>query len=411
MDEIKRELGMKVDTDPADVWLGVFALREAVERVRAARAMAEAELLGARKSTEGLFCAKVKERLGLTDEDDGVLMCAGAMWVLDPYNAQLAVLGGAEVLAGSNPYGCNQHAHSWVERCPWDNPPEGEEWEPPKKKGKEPKPEPKPKGGTPDDKEAKKPKGEDAPEPEKKEERKQYFKPATKMSEAKKNTASLLGGDMKKVTWGKYMTVDQVNAFNEAMAEMMEKYPLKAEVVKMGSYTKHEWSGEGAHCKTICSFGGSNVKLEIEINQNKGKRGVHNFKNWKPYSKEHAEKTGYTRHNVGASEEGISIRAVMIHEYGHALHSRARMMARHGHMFKSTVAAEVMDNAPLWVSWENVFKQANTSGDIKKVSEYAATNASEFFAECFAARELGEKLPDYVNSALDNIIKLATKKA
>lgn len=39
-----------------------------------------------------------------------------------------------EVVKADNPYGCNQHAHSWVGQCPYDAPPEGQEWKPPVRK-------------------------------------------------------------------------------------------------------------------------------------------------------------------------------------------------------------------------------------------------------------------------------------
>jgi hypothetical protein len=55
--------------------------------------------------------------------------------------------------------------------------------------------------------------------------------------------------------------------------------------------------------------------------------------------------------------------------------------------------------------WQNVYGRAMKDGDIYQVSQYGSTNAYEFFSECFVAREYGEKLPDYIEEFISEVLK------
>ena len=55
--------------------------------------------------------------------------------------------------------------------------------------------------------------------------------------------------------------------------------------------------------------------------------------------------------------------------------------------------------------WDDAFQQARKTGDIYGISEYANRNSHEFFAECFAAREMGETLPDYIESLMKETLE------
>ena len=295
------------------------------------------------------------------------------------------------------------------------------------KKGEEPKPEPKPEAKKPE------PEPEPKPEPKKKEKpekkpdektpkkqeppksdeapRKRYFAPATTKAEAKRNTASLLTGkykdDVSCVTWGSNTPLEVQNEYNETLAEMLEKYPLAVPITKLGSYTDTNDSC-GAQCVT--SFGlSSGASVKLQINQDHESGGLHGFKRWNLYTPEEvANSGGFTRFNVGASENGISVRSVMIHEYGHAIHARARFLERFG-FFSDRSTYNKAKAAQKSVA--DAYNLAKQNGDIKKLSRYASTKPEEFFAECFAAREDGEKLPSYINKMLDKVIKLGTVRA
>ena len=52
---------------------------------------------------------------------------------------------------------------------------------------------------------------------------------------------------------------------------------------------------------------------------------------------------------------------------------------------------------------EEAYIKAKENGDIYEVSKYARTDADEFFAECFARREAGEKQPEYIEEMLRSV--------
>jgi hypothetical protein len=55
--------------------------------------------------------------------------------------------------------------------------------------------------------------------------------------------------------------------------------------------------------------------------------------------------------------------------------------------------------------WDSAFQKSFDTGDIYNLSEYGAHNVKEFFAESFAAREMGETLPDYVEELFVEVFK------
>lgn len=349
-----------------------------------------------------------------------------------------AVMGaGSEDAAAANPYGCNQYGEGWA------SPHDGNSTErvgkakllthkdgdgnvrqidtkkryPGKgsylgvgkdgKKGEEPKPEPKP--------EAKKPEPEPKPKaPEKKPKvekkepesdnapQKRYFEPATTLAQARRNTASLVSGA--KVSWGRSVPLEVQNEYNEVMAGLLDKYPVDIRIAQLGSYFSSDLD-EGARCRWRPDSTDV-VEAYLQINHDKEIGGLHMFKYWKPYE---TPKDGFARSNVGVSPEGVSVRAVMTHEYGHALHARVRALHSHAYMFRNVPGVGEARYAQQSVS--DAYWKAKNSGDMKSISRYANTSEAEFFAECFAARELGENLPDYVNNMLDKVIKCAIKKS
>lgn len=348
--------------------------------------------------------------------------------------AGLGVQGDA--VAAENPYGCNQYGEGWSEphegssterlgkdklltkkdadgnvrqiatkkRCPGKAAYLGVGKD--GKKDEEPAPEPKP--------EAKKPEPEPEPVPEKKPEvekteeepksddapQKRYFEPATTLAQARKNTASLVPGA--KVSWGRSVPLEVQNEYNEVMAGLLDKYPADIRIAQLGSYFSSDL-GEGARCRWRPDSTDV-VEAYLQINHDKEIGGLHAFKHWRPYE---TPRDGFARSNVGVSPEGVSVRAVMTHEFGHALHARVRALHSHGYMFRNVPGVGEARYAQQSVS--DAYWKAKNSGDMKNISRYADASEAEFFAECFAARELGENLPDYVNNMLDKVIKCGTK--
>ena len=226
--------------------------------------------------------------------------------------------------------------------------------------------------------------------------------------EALEHTKSLLSPkyrDKGLAVFSDMVTTEQINEFNAALADVVNKYPTYY-LMQLGSYEDDD-DATGAHANEFI----------LELNHNKGKWGIFNFHNWKPYSLERQrESGGYKRHNVGVSENGITIQAVVYHEYGHVIHERIRKIAKYSEKWLNTQWEETLSelekaSAIAQKTLKSALRKAKKNGDILNISEYARTNNQEFFAECFAARELGEKLPDYINAALDIMIDCAKIKS
>jgi hypothetical protein len=91
----------------------------------------------------------------------------------------------------------------------------------------------------------------------------------------------------------------------------------------------------------------------------------------------------FERYNVGKTQSDI-----IAHEFGHTLAKQK--------------TGEFINNTPReYLNEKNqkiydTFAKAKENEDIFKLSKYAATDADEFFAECFCANDMGESLPEYI---------------
>lgn len=96
------------------------------------------------------------------------------------------------------------------------------------------------------------------------------------------------------------------------------------------------------------------------------------------------------------------VRVAVIHEYGHIIadqyFGQINGKDANPNYAKDTKLREMVKK------WDDAFIKALQNGDIYNLSRYGRTNAHEFFAECFAAREMGEKLPDYVESLMKEVL-------
>ena len=96
------------------------------------------------------------------------------------------------------------------------------------------------------------------------------------------------------------------------------------------------------------------------------------------------------------------LKCVVTHEYGHILSDQYFGMINNE---RSNPNYQWQNK--LWYMnerWTDALKKARETGDIYKISEYANTKPSEFFAECFALREMGGTLPDYIESLMVEVL-------
>lgn len=132
-------------------------------------------------------------------------------------------------------------------------------------------------------------------------------------------------------------------------------------------------------------WSGKNIPAKIQRDIDKLKRDIQ-FERWGVHSM-------YDNH----------LKCVVTHEFGHILSDQYfgminKEMANTNYTTKPSL--RIMNER-----WEDALQKARDSGDIYKISQYANTKPSEFFAECFALREMGGKLPDYVETLMAEVIK------
>lgn len=114
------------------------------------------------------------------------------------------------------------------------------------------------------------------------------------------------------------------------------------------------------------------------------------------------ESVKYMRHNV--CYEHKEAESVVSHEAGHILADQLFGQINGSAGFKKGVSAETAKRKQALV--EQAFKDAKNSGDIYKISEYASSDAEEFFAECFAIRQMGkEQLPPAIEKMMKEVLE------
>lgn len=109
----------------------------------------------------------------------------------------------------------------------------------------------------------------------------------------------------------------------------------------------------------------------------------------------------FTRWGVHAPYED-HIKGVVTHEYGHILSDQYFGMLNKDTAnpnYKTDIRLRQMNDR-----WKDALIKARENGDIYKISQYANSNEREFFAECFEAREMGEKLPDYIEKLMVEVL-------
>lgn len=112
--------------------------------------------------------------------------------------------------------------------------------------------------------------------------------------------------------------------------------------------------------------------------------------------------TKYDRWGVQSKYEN-HVKAVVTHEYGHILSDQY-----FGMINKELANPNLKTNwsiKAMMDKWNEAYKKAFETGDIYHISQYGSKNVKEFFAECFAMREMGDKLPDYIESLMAEVLK------
>lgn len=200
-------------------------------------------------------------------------------------------------------------------------------------------------------------------------------------------------------------SLDQLNDINEVLSTLTTKYPS----------TPYKKIAQNNRMKANAR---SNYE-ELEINTNKLGRDI-DFKAMQDTCRKNIEFINevyggaipvkyrkaykqweslltYDRYGVSTT---YGTKGTIAHEYGHTISDQywGQINSMRANVNAYTNAAKDRRSKVY-----NAYTKALTSGDIKSISYYASTNADEFLAEVFAAREMGEQLPDYIDEMLNEV--------
>ena len=235
--------------------------------------------------------------------------------------------------------------------------------------------------------------------------------------------------DAKEYVYNKYIdsdidkirNVESINATFKQLDKLKNQYPLNSEIFirnkTMPTDTLASGSYKGIHINT--------AKF------NKANMTALSGKNWAKYCDEEIEKLkkylGNKQYKQKPIENAIdkleiqkkydcfgtankysgleSIKATISHEYGHVIADQY-----FGQINKKYANEKFsyLDSNECYKKCKEVLKayfKALNNKDIYKISYYASTDDKEFFAECFAKKQMGEKLPDYIDEMIERVLK------
>lgn len=212
------------------------------------------------------------------------------------------------------------------------------------------------------------------------------------------------------------ISLKNINIINETLNELTSKYPInqldaitnKAKAVMSANYCRLTINGKSLG--KVLDDGLKNFGLNQKADREAVERlkDALNGKISKSF-REHIERDiARLENNLKFKRWGVNetyenhVKVVTIHEYGHILADQY-----FGQINDERANPNLKTNwsiRGMQTKWKDAYNKAKQTGDIYNLSQYGATNEREFFAESFAAYEMGEKLPDYIESLLKEVL-------
>lgn len=217
----------------------------------------------------------------------------------------------------------------------------------------------------------------------------------------------------------KIKNVESMNVTFDTLDELQKQYPLNQEIYirnkTMSSAANGNYQGiniNTAHFNKATRkalIGNEWVEdLNKQINELKQYLGNMKYKQ-KPIEngiRKLEEQKKFNCFSISGSYSDLeSIKATISHEYGHVL---ADQYFGQINKFKANKNFDYFDSNECWKKCNDVidtYYKAIKNNDIYNISYYASTDQYEFFAECFAKKQMGGKLPDYINEMLERVLK------
>ena len=209
----------------------------------------------------------------------------------------------------------------------------------------------------------------------------------------------------------KGISIDKVNAINEQLTILNEKYPTNKldEISQKGG---KQAASANYHRLTINKKNlGKTLDDDFELfqkEQEQTRQAIEDIKSRYPSGKMPSSlqdkidrmenQLKYDRWSVLDSYDD-KLQALITHEYGHIfadqyfaqINTSDRNLSIYQYSYKKQ-------------QWDDIYKKAVNNGDIYKMSKYGGTNSHEYFAECFCAREFGETIPDYAEDFIKELL-------
>ena len=212
------------------------------------------------------------------------------------------------------------------------------------------------------------------------------------------------------------LSADNCNTINRCLNELTAKYPIKKlesiEQKQLSAVMSASWKTlniDGKKLGAVLNTASEDFKKsqEYAIRQIEDIKARFAKKAKMPFSAQItidklSEKLKFTRYGVHESYED-HVKCTVAHEYGHILSDQYFGMINEDRANPNYKTNWSLANRSR--KWNETFLQARKTGDIYGISEYSSRNSREFFAECFAAREMGEKLPDYIESLMKETLE------
>lgn len=214
--------------------------------------------------------------------------------------------------------------------------------------------------------------------------------------------------------------LDAINEINERLTYLMETYPVD-KLDNMYANSRLKTADMKANAFNL-EF---NTKRINENSmgydwQGRIKRNVKKIEEWKEY----LDSTKYSTSTIKAYKKAIKnaekenmfkrwtfygdtgkIADIVTHEYGHILADQyfGQMNGKWGNPNFSVDLNNALYKTKIMVN--SVYHKARKNGDIYNISMYADSDEYEFFAETFAMYIGGEKLPDYIEEMLKEVLE------
>jgi hypothetical protein len=200
-------------------------------------------------------------------------------------------------------------------------------------------------------------------------------------------------------------SLDQLNDINEVLSTLTTKYPsTKYKKISQNNRMKANARSNYAELDINTSKLGRNT--DFKAMQDTCKSNIEFVKEiygdvvaskYRKAYKQWESLLTYDRYGVS---DTYGTKGTIAHEYGHTISDQywGQINSMRANVNAYTNAAKDRRSKVY-----NAYTKALTSGDIKSISYYASTDVNEFLAEVFAAREMGEQLPDYIDSMLNEV--------